>query len=114
MTQDSIVPRPATGLASFQTLTSGIRRVIWRHAPTVGFRGTSREDAYTARASRSGRSAAAHLYSPNFEIGVGGKFRTVARPNRGSESKSVRVPEMLVIPNSRRRALWIRSRDPRS
>jgi hypothetical protein len=32
VTQDSLVARPANGVAGFQTLTSGLRRVIWRHA----------------------------------------------------------------------------------
>src|SRR4029077_16599782 len=30
VTQDSLVARPATGVAGFQTTTSGLRRVIWR------------------------------------------------------------------------------------
>jgi hypothetical protein len=42
VTQDSLVVRPAIfGVAGIQTLTSGLRRVIWSHVPTIGFRGTS-------------------------------------------------------------------------
>jgi hypothetical protein len=42
VTQDSLVARPATGVAGFQTVTSGLRRVIWRHVATIGFRGDLR------------------------------------------------------------------------
>jgi hypothetical protein len=50
VTQDSLVVRPATPVAGFQTLTSGLRRVIWSHMPTIGFsRGPSWEEADIAR-----------------------------------------------------------------
>jgi hypothetical protein len=39
---DSLVTPSATRVAGFQTATSGVRRVIWRHDPTVGFRGDLR------------------------------------------------------------------------
>jgi hypothetical protein len=42
VTQDSLVTPSATRVAGFQTATSGLRRVIWKHAPTVGFRGDIR------------------------------------------------------------------------
>jgi hypothetical protein len=53
-----VFSRPTTGVAGLQTVTSGLRRVIWRHVPTIGFRGTSREDADVAGATR--RAVAAH------------------------------------------------------
>jgi hypothetical protein len=31
VTQDSLLARPARWVAASQTLTSGLRRVIWRH-----------------------------------------------------------------------------------
>jgi hypothetical protein len=61
VTQDSFAAPSATGMASFQTLTCGLRRVTWRHALTIGF---SRDLPAGSRyyvSVRSSRAAAAHL-----------------------------------------------------
>jgi hypothetical protein len=41
VTQDSLVARLASGAVGFQTLTNGLRRVIWRHVRPSVFAGTS-------------------------------------------------------------------------
>jgi hypothetical protein len=37
VTQESLAAPSATLVATSQTLTSGLRRVIWRHMPAIGF-----------------------------------------------------------------------------
>jgi hypothetical protein len=51
--RDSLVAPPATRVAGLQTLTNGVRRVIWRPAVFLGFHGGHRGDPLSRLSSEA-------------------------------------------------------------
>jgi hypothetical protein len=72
VTQEFVCGASATRIAGFQTLISRVRRVIWRHALTIGFRwGTQVPLLESWSNALASRAAAAGLYSEKLEIARG-------------------------------------------